>query len=665
MEKSIRLIHIRKLSKESIFSAYQNLKFCKFVIMYSFENLYSDSWEMIRLFCRNPKEANIQYMTETPSEYENLVIVNISRTNYEDSSDDEFAFADISYLLTFLFQLDERYTVCFYNEDSLGQDTKNDYFRISAFMNVWLAQTKNINKFFYLDISKSINKENFNPKKLAFSFATDTPSETILPIISLNKEVFQCLERPYMYNRPTRSLNELLRTIKTNQSADWCCKYYEEFIYQAIRKMLNISQNEKDIKQEKFLRSKPPLIVLYIYSIIKSHISKEDLSQIEFEALVEKSFDYCNGLMQLLENSIKHVVDVEEKGCAFFSIRMHHHQGAMEKYICNDKFNALKYFLEITVLDSCKYSDNTGIVARYNLILKEKGLDLIDDLNAIFDNSEILEKYYNNVHNVANHYGLQIFDAVLTSNQGLFIVKSGDDVSPYIYNNACKVLDGNAYVYADIDEKEVKKQHFPGTEYTIILPIRKTEHENCTSNLSLGNVPLSIDSDYDYVKTIKLTPIKLGSGAKDDFVEKYITTIENMITEDTKGIIAFDIKEISKSRIQLELVCKAVISFVAGNQEKISVVCLLNIEDEYRLLDATRIIALFYDKTGKCKFMQGKGIYLASDNAELDILFTGNNIKSVLENIDRQRLMKSLPQSFYKHISYALTDRTLKENSNE
>lgn len=141
MEKSIRLIHIRKLSKENIFSAYKNLNFCKFLLMSSFENLYSDSWEIIRQFCRNPKEAKIQYMTETPSEYENLVIVNIGCVNYTDPSDNEFAFADISYLLTFLFQLDESYTVCFYNEDSLGQDTQNDYFRISAFMNIWLAQT--------------------------------------------------------------------------------------------------------------------------------------------------------------------------------------------------------------------------------------------------------------------------------------------------------------------------------------------------------------------------------------------------------------------------------------------------------------------------------------------------------------------------------------------
>lgn len=663
MEKSIRLIHIRKLSKENIFSAYKNLNFCKFLMMSSFENLYSDSWEIIRQFCRNPKEAKIQYMTETPFEYENLVIVNIGCANYTDSSDNEFAFADISYLLTFLFQLDESYTVCFYNEDSLEQDTQNDYFRISAFMNIWLAQTKKINKFLYLDITNGIDKGNFNPKKLAFSFATDTPSETILPIISLNQEVFQCLERPYIYDRPTHSLNGLLRIIKTNQSADLCCKYYEEFIYQAIRKMLNISQNEKEIKQEDFLKSKPPLIVLYIYSIIKSHISKEDLSQIEFEALVEKSFDFSNGLMQLIENSIKHVVAVEEKGCAFFSIRMHHHQGAMDKYLCNDRFKVLKYFLEITVLDSCKYSTTTGIVARYNMMLKEKGLDVIDNLNDIFDYSDVLEKYYNDVRNVANHYGLQIFDTVLTSNQGLFIVKSGESKSPYIYNNAYKVFDGHERVYKDIDE-EAKKQHFSGTDYTIILPIGKNEHENCTSNLSLGNVPLTINSDYDCVGAIELAPLKLTSGTKDEFVEKYMTEIKGLITDDTKGIIAFDIKEISKSRMQLELVCKAVISFIAGNQENISAICLLNIEDEYRLLDAIRIIALFYDKTGKCKFMQGKGIYLASDDGELDILFAGNDIKSVLENIDQQRLMKSLPQSFYKHISHALTDRTFKEKSN-
>lgn len=671
MVKNIKLVHIERLTKEAIFNAYNNISSFQYYGMQT-ENrdLYSDNvfWEAIKKYCSrlNMKQL-VQYSYE-PYNYDIFVLVNLDCVDDMGTNDEPLDYVCIQYLLAFVSHLKRKYMVCFYkNHDDLY--TSSNYYRLSAFLNLWLAQKKKKDDFRYLntfaDISNSTG--NYNPKRFAYKFLYDTPSEKLLPIISLNRTMYHCLDKPYNINKEKQSLNVLLEKIRTNViDNSLYCQYYEEYMYQAINKMLTDSKTNQfwtDV-ETRFLSSSPALIVVYIYAIIKNHIEDSDFLQLTAQSLIEKSFDYAHGLMQLIENSIKHVVEQNRNSCAFFSIRMHHRVGALNHYLNDTEFKNTKYFLEITVLDCTPGLKETGVVAKYNESLIKAGLKPIKNLSAIFEypfiDSESLKEYYSNAANVANHYGLQIFDTILTSNMGLFIVESGTFESPEIYTNAKKIRSKENLVYNVVTEK-LSIKHFSGTSYTIILPIRKNKREPISSHLSLCNTPLKVKAFFEETYSLPLTPVRLNSKAKEDFVDKYIEIINELFVANKNGIIALNINEISKTRMNLELLCKAIISIISNPQnENLSVICLLDICDEYRLLDAVRLVALFYDKTGHCNFIENKGIYLACEN-QYDILFSGDDIRAVLENIERQRLIKNLPETFYKHIVAALKDRIIGE----
>ena len=653
MDKVVRIVYFSKLSKDEIFKTFSNLDKCKFINWEDYNNQFSDSWKLLKKYL-NDKES-IEYLQEIPEYYVNLVVVDIS-TNKNDSIErDEFSFVDVSYLFAFLFQLDEKYRVVFYERPT--NDRNANYFRLSVFVNAWLAQNGLINDFFYLDIDSEIRKEQFNPKKFAFSFLNNSrPSLTVLPIVSLNRNVYYCLEEQYNPSNGNKDLNVVMRQMKES-TEDSCNVYYREYIYQSIKQMINSFETKIgwEDKHKSFLFNNPPLIVLYIYGVIASHMNLNDLGEIGFEALIEKCYDYSNGLLQLIENSIKHVVEKDRKhSFAFFTIRMHHTKGAMDAILKSEEFKEMRYFLEISVIDGSKESNESGIVNNYNKILDKNDINHISSLSDVFNGSRAIEQYYNNVDNVANHYGLQIFDTILTSNYGLFTVKSGKRNIYDTYNNALKSKYGNEQIYNDINEEHTN--HFSGTDYNIILPIERIRERAEVGNIFIGNIPLLVEDIIEPIDTISIKRISLSKASKDVFVKKYYKEIVEGLNNG-KEIVALDTSEICKHRIHRELLCKAVITYIANMQDT-SIICLLGIKDSYQLLDMVRIIALFYDKTGQCQFMKGKGIYLCSDDCNYEVLFSGDNIKSVIENIDRQRLLNSLPQSFYEHIYYAISGRT-------
>lgn len=667
MNKTIRFIHIKELTKTTIFNIYHQLHSCKFYEIGTGNELCYDNnfWNTVKGICTDPNMQMSMSNIEKVEDYDDFILVNISNKT-TDSTQESLDYFSIQYLLSFLFQLDHKYTVCFYQSENAHRSS--NYYRVSNYLNLWLSQSNNMNNFFYLNLSDNIHTK--NPKRLAYSFKYDTPSEKILPIICLEKSMYQCLQKPYMYQRTQKSLNKLLSIVKTNQNEKINCQYYEEYIYQAISKMLLESTLTNDAWKQvevKFLNSFPPLIVVYVYAIIKSHLDSQHMATLTVQSIIEKSYDYTQGLMQLIENSIKHVLDKSSLSCAFFSIRMHHKVGCMDQYINHDDFKKLKYYLEISVLDCTKDITNVGILNKYNEALKKSNLNSISNLSEIFEypfiNSEVLDNYYSNAANVANHYGLQIFDTILTANNGLFIVQSGLEHNPDIYINSKKVLYNGQQIYFEKISENLKNEHFSGTNYTIILPITNDNTKSITTNLSLGNSPLRINKKYTTTVTKKLIPIQLSGGTKEDAIQKYIDEVHAQFQTDSNGIIALSVNELSRSRIHLELLCKAIISIITSTDKpERFIICLVDIYDEYRLLDAVRIISLFYDKTGHCNLIKNKGIYLECNQNSYDVLFTGNSIKSVLENIERQRLIKKLPETFYKHIFYALKDRLAKEN---
>lgn len=693
MTKQLKLVMIDKLTKDNIFKVQKNLDKYDVLNIQVEDNLYEDDLFLSEMFCnkikdfclgKNNKNAEETKLDSTKFQY--LFLINVDSSFNDD--DYFFDYIAIQYLLVLLSHIKESYKVCFYVTQEKGY-TSSNYFRISAFLNLWLAQSKTINEFRFLETFKDVGVyattekrlNEINPKRFAYSFFRDEPSERFLPIITLNRQVYRCLEHPfdnkYFENDGNeKSLSDMLNSIRnhvmkkenTNQKTlnDICIEYYKEFIVQSIKKMLSKNNYWEEL-EKKFFNSNPPIIVVYIYSIMKSNINKKDLEKMSFESLVEKSFDFSNGLLQLIENSIKHVIEKNNNNVGFFCLRMHHKKGSVDEYLnlenTTKKHQQLKYFLEISVLDSTVEHEKSGIIYTYNENLKELGK--IENLSEIFEYpikySKVFNNYYSDAKNVANHYGLQIFDSILTANNGLFIVKTGSYLTPKTYSNVEKIKNGLENTY-NINLENTKEQHFSGTSYTILLPIENRAKDEISS-ISLNNVPLKIKAGYHEMSAITVIPIELGGGDKEQYIEKFIKTIESSMSSENK-ILVLDINEISKSRMQLELLCKAIISVFSNTSNQLDIICLANVCDEYRLLEVMRFISLFYDKTGHCKFFKDKGIYIVSNNL-YDLLFCGDNIKFVLENIQKQRFIKGLPENFYNHIYAALNDRIMGENKKQ
>lgn len=667
MECYFKLIQINDLSRTAIFDAYKNLQECKF---YKFAEddasllKNKDFWRKIKKYCLNSNDNQFDQINFVPNKHRFFVLVDIKNNQSEIEVGEPLDYNGLQFLLTFLFQLNN-FIVVFYDSNFQSSKNQSNYFRLSIYLNLWLAQSNNVDNFLFFDL------KNETHKRLAFKFNYDEPSLTVLPLVSLDKNMYLKLETPYIKNKNIQSLNTLLNNAKNNANVNYIYQYYENFIYQAISKLLLDSYKSPEWQktEAEFIDSKPPLIVMYLYSIIKHYIDEIDIQYFSVESLVEKSYDYAHGLLQLIENSIKHVTMKYKNSCAFFSVIMHHKQGAMIKYVNSEYYNKLKYYLELSVIDCTDDLNYFGITEKYSQTLKELDIGPINSLSEIFVHpnppSVSLDKFYSNATNIANHYGLQIFDTILTSNNGLFIVQSGITNKAEIYTNANKIYHNDELVYKNYNkEKDLSIEHFNGTNYTIILPIDRNKKNYISSNISLSNIPLQLDKSLKSTETYKLDAISRKGGTKEDAVEEYKKIVLEKIKSDTNRIISLDVQKISESRYKLELLCKAIISIISneeGNNWKI--ICLLNIQDEHKLLDALRIIALFFDKTGHCDFVKNKGIYLSSLNNQFDILFTGNNIKSVIENIDRQRLLQSLPEHFYKHILFALKDRIEEDES--
>lgn len=592
----------------------------------------------------------------------------------------EIDFDVLIYFLSLLYHVNSHYKVCFYTNDKAD----NNYFKLSALLTLWLAQNRKQNDIkYYNPNNKKATLKNFaydyGPKKGKIKVREYHISTNFFPIVEIRSSIYSVLDEDF----DIKAVNDITNTLKIlndsstlsdNAYANYFRAYVSEYIKRIWSDIKKSNKKLYDLMLE-FYETKPPLLVAVLYSIITVKmltISDENILIERRERLVENCFAYVQGIMQLIENAKIHVVEnklYDDSGRALFGFYIDKFGSVKKHYLLEDVFSFEEkcgYFLRFTIMDCIPHPTQDmpiGIVERFNTTLKENidaeryedGLHKIKELNEIFDYpncvSPALEEYYSNFDNIAYHYGLQIFDNVVTANSGLFIVESGRAGYTSFYSNADKSFFDQKPLY--IKSISGTYNSFSGTECFILIPIIQTDDINI-GDMSLGNESIDYSVEYPVINE----KIRLQGNGNND-----INFFLSQMGKSTGEIAHFDIESIT-DRKQLEITCKAALKTIVSNK-KLKTIALTGFRDENMLLNAVRIISLFYDKTGHCSFMQTedgteKGIFLYGikpGGRDIELYFHGRNIGSAMENIERQKILKQIPDSFYRHIMCALRGR--------
>lgn len=649
----VKFIHIKHFDKDNILAAYESRNDYVYEI--------NDLWESVREFCR----GEIHNFKESYSEpVETVIVVNLDKIEKNKT----FIYTDIQYLLAMMYNI-HNVKLCFYQN---CQGNQSDYYRLSIFLNLWVAQNALENDVRFYDLS---DKTNYALKRLSIkrnglqSISNSTRNEMsdfiscisdrLFPIIEIDKKTYELLSETYVAPTKEEILNMtfILKNPEFNKKVNSTEKYAKAYLYGYIAKMSeNFSQ---ETGWTDYINNyKPSLLATALFVTITECLIRNKENVENYKALIELCYSYACGLLQLIENAYKHVID-NNNGNGFFCFLLHEKNEELKRFLkdrpSNNEIAKCKYFLEFIVLDCAAKGETLGIVDKFNHSLHINGVtESIKDLKEVFEypavRSDALDEYYRkDAQNVAYHYGLQIFAGVVSANNGFLSLKSGNGQQPYTYTN----INSDDTNYKNPFNQVKSINHYAGTTYNIILPVIKPQTKDINYNLFLGNIPCFKIDKKDF-------KVFFSSAHKEnaDYGENVKDCLNSLLLGyNQEPIVNIDCKNIILYK-ELEYICKALLVAISDNSKPIKALCLTNFDNEFYMLDAVRIISLFYNKIGKCLFMKDKGIFLynydETSNKEYELYFSGENIYTVLSNIERQKLLKTIDQVFYRNIDLFL-----------
>ncbi len=483
-----------------------------------------------------------------------------------------------------------------------------------------------------------------------------------------------------IYGKKTLKIEDLLLSEQRNQSWDDYKKYQS-------------NKDKYDIKN------------LFAYDI-KGGIHKTVVSEI-FECL-----SIAEGLLQILENAVLHAgggllsmrIYSREVGLEKEHHKKEHHVKYLDSMYTEDyfKYKKANFYLEILISDLSEKSIPMKFVE--NLLADEnKGnyenlLSLSSSLAKPYDFSpeEIIkifsdethsmeyffseitddrlktfrQLYYSIDENLVHHYGLEIFNNILTVRNGMFSVCGYNlcqDNLELIFNNIFEQeVEKIQYLSNDIKKevlerifsiKEEKKRivrenlsinkQISGTTYSILFPL---VHSALTENaLSIENVfDCSEISDETYV----VKPINSADllGDIDSNVSSY--NIVNKISEniyqsfDYGDVACIFLSDITQEDASLRLSCfeeliKGIVLFALRkiNIDNVAImpIAIVNLTS-FQLIEACRIISIYYAKevikhTTTINPFEKMPIYLKCAESGKEIIFNGKDIESVRRNV--------------------------------
>jgi hypothetical protein len=213
--------------------------------------------------------------------------------------------------------------------------------------------------------------------------------------------------------------------------------------------------------------------------------------------------------------------------------------------------------------------------------------------------------FNSNSNNVINHYGLQLFDAMLQSLDGCFLVQSIAEED--------KPDENNFYSSSGDQQFDKEKRYFSGTQYSILLPfITNSEkpfsfiNTNVEFPLPSGSFIVNERNGNKAIREFSELLVKFknrpynSQKSKNQCILSLSSILDNY--QPGENIIAvFNANDLSAQNI--ELFAKALIHFIAKNSTQEVNIAISNCNDDtYKQL--VRTFTIFYDRTGSNELMK-------------------------------------------------------------
>lgn len=438
-----------------------------------------------------------------------------------------------------------------------------------------------------------------------------------------------------------------------------------------------------------------PLLAMYIFCISNyfsdskrnNEQEKDILENARSEAFNAR--DMADGILQLLEN-IYH----SEKRRGYFCFRIHSNSDGRSKPYLMEHYkqymsahaseNDAKDYLEVKIVD---YSHCTIPSQFYiNFMKRKEQADTKDrkiyeelqqdaehiKISSFFESNFFWQKYNSISENVVHHYGLQVFDSLVTCYDGYFRVRSqkgytGTEETSYCLNR-------------DDLNQDFGKIGIPGTQYDIVIPFKKQQvMQNIALNVDICYTDY-LSKEYKVCETIDFTTetclIVYDEVQKNNPLlsyqekkEKVIYELENRLFEDLENkmndnsIIHFPAEKISPTMI--EIFCKALMIYIAHKPREKA--CYIMITDckESHFVEITRMLALFYDKQGENSLMANTQIFLSGEREGEEFLITGEKLGEVVGSTEKLAFSRCVNPDCLKILKNMLKNRNMGKNSNE
>lgn len=437
-----------------------------------------------------------------------------------------------------------------------------------------------------------------------------------------------------------------------------------------------------------------PVLAMYIFCLSDYFLRDiENDSRDRMDQEIFNARDMAEGLLQILEN-IHH----SELGKGYFCLRVHtDREERSQKYLRKEYSTYMKEwekqenmpvprdYLEIRVVDfsHCSipvqfYSDFKKRMTRASgeekLIYEEldKQAKKLKVSSFFGDSTDFWDKYNEITENVVHHYGLQIFESLVSCYDGYFRVRS---------QSKGKLQRGKELYVTHKTEKDSEKA-IPGTQYDILIPFRKqAQMQNLSLNININytegllkgyndnvckDIELVGESCTDTLREIKSEYPKISyQETKELAVRALADKLKYLINEKetTKRIMHFSAQKIPLTRI--ELFCKAIMFIIAQKPENQSFYAMITDCTTAHFVEITRMMTLFYNKQGINSRMKNVQIFMSGKKEGEEFLITGVNLGEAVGSTEKLAFARCTHPDCLKIMKKMLKNRNMGADPNE
>lgn len=414
---------------------------------------------------------------------------------------------------------------------------------------------------------------------------------------------------------------------------------------------------------------------------------KKQLETYDFTILHERCADYAQGITQLIENAYYHAINDVPDTSGYWCLRVRTLRNTVAvkkdfdtklegngKFLFCDKDNC--YFIEVYITDFSLNSDRDfGIVNKFYKNIQDRLLSLPDPnaeayrcmetiLNTRDSNPIVLkqmfgiaieknklDKYLHLPENVAYHYGLQILDNVVLTGGGCLYVTSGEKD----YKTEKQTLYNDTVIPWE-----------NGTAYVLVLPAQLHENEQINyldkidrvdEGAHSGISPFVEAKFVQYFNEIVKDGYSVSPSEKNTIVD---ILVKQMCYDCSSNDNIYIDCTLIKNEFAMEILSKTVFLCLA-NDNNITNVGLINLNNYRDVIKMFRHFALFYDRYGTNSFMNSKSVFMADENAQMDLLLCGP-ISSINYSLHNNQIYGGVNEEVMNIISY-LGKREDKKNA--